>query len=323
MKTNQPQWGDWVKAINPKNFSAGFSHAIAKHPFPRITPATPASLLALYHQEVEMLKKGNHPAAPKSDVVWCLSGRVSVLGSKDTTGQKREVDPTEDLDRLLLSIEIANRDNVGIVFNATDKANEDLQALLDICKNAPSLDQFQQDNAAIYDYLSLHYNDTKITDILTILHKAEPKITILTEGIKNTVDQAASFNRHLEDHPEIKNVHVVSNGYHLPRVARVLGKDSPCAKNPDGSSNALGNISIHLSGIDMAFQKPGIELDLGNDPSQPNEPNALWYYIRNQKVAPGISSNMSVGAEPERYSKLCNDFMSRWRFLPVITGRSC
>jgi len=75
--------------------------------------------------------------------------------------------------------------------------------------------------------------------------------------------QAKCFNNFLGT-PEgnYKIIAVVSSAYHLPRIARTFGEDSPQSFNEEGNPNALSERKRVLYGYDRKFERPGVKYDV-------------------------------------------------------------
>lgn len=74
---------------------------------------------------------------------------------------------------------------------------------------------------------------------------------------ENTIGQIQSFKEYIA-HNQHTNVAVVSSGYHLARVARAIGQDSP----QSGDEHAIGQLNIFLFGVHKNEKRPGIADDL-------------------------------------------------------------
>lgn len=108
---------------------------------------------------------------------------------------------------------------------------------------------------------------------------------------QNTVGQAQSFRNYIEFHSH-KHIAVVSSAFHLPRVGRTLGLDSPqmdesLSEQEIGSRspNLLSNIKLYLYGVHKNQARNGIKLDLIG------ENNAMQQYSSGE--TPSISRYLS------------------------------
>ena len=60
----------------------------------------------------------------------------------------------------------------------------------------------------------------------------------------------------------INHIAIVSSAYHLPRVARTVGLESPQVIDENGNVNILGQKHFFLYGIDKEYKRPGIPFDI-------------------------------------------------------------
>lgn len=199
------------------------------------------------------------PIYQEIDLVYVLSGRGSAL--KQPIDREDVLDPEDDYLRMLKGIEIAKRVNsatgrqgskrVRIFYNGRSRHNEHLRTAIEM---------------GVFDY---------------------PKEQFVIRPIfpENTIGQAVSFRNFLEEEPCLV-VAVVSNSYHLPRVARTLGKGSPAIRNviSDSDDEIVGNLekaNLVLFGIDHSLERPGAPEDVRceidamsnySDSSRPDRP---------------------------------------------------
>ncbi len=259
----------------------------------------------LYSKEIERLQWGNPAPEEKlaegSAIVWCLSGRTTVLGKNPDDLQakrvkeskeldKQLIDPTDDIERLLLSIKISKaKDGLRILYNGTNEENADLKEFLQICEKTDSIEELKLSNTDLYAYLSKHYIDQAILNIIDTFKSAKNLIVIEGKDIKNTLNQMASFKGFMEG-KAIKHVDCVSSTFHLPRVGRNISK------------HLSREINFTLHGIDLECQRPGTAIDLGS------EPDAIKNYIAGGNIAPNISSNVHMSKYPKGYRILSEAF---------------
>lgn len=153
----------------------------------------------------------NPTIIPEIDCVWVLSGRSTVLGH-DADGLKREFDYGDDLARLLEGVRVATQVN-----------------LLKTGKNeADQLTESEWVTPIFYNGRRIHNQDLK--KALAEGKIPYPSHLFIIEDInpENTIGKIRSFKEYFSSQSEhIKNIAVVSSAYHLPRVARTIGKDSP------------------------------------------------------------------------------------------------
>jgi len=198
----------------------------------------------------------NPTIVPDLDLVYVLSGRTTALGT-DADGLKREFDPADDLARLCEGIRIAT------TINAL-RANKRI------------------DELALKDYVTpIYYNGRAIhnNDLKEALHRNllpyYPKELFIIDSInpENTIGQIQSFTKYLSNNHH-ENVAVVSSAYHLPRVARTIGLDSPQVTNEDSLESIITNpletwidsplskLKLFLYGVHKNEKRPGMTFDL-------------------------------------------------------------
>ncbi len=261
----------------------------------------------LYLDEIKRLKPENPTITEKFSadeaIVWCLSGRTTVMGhNPDKLGDKRPVDPTDDIERFLLSIKISKeRGGIPILYNGTDEENVDLRAFLKICSETDSIEGLSEALPELYDYLSKHYNDEQILDIIAAFKEASDFIKIVGDGITDTISQKKSLSDILAANKNIKSVDCVSSTFHLPRVARTISKSA----NPD--------VNYVLHGIDLKCERPGTDLDLKS------EPDAIKNYTAKGWIAAKISENVYLSRSPAVF-RSCSALFPIGS--PPVAGRS-
>jgi len=250
---------------------------------------------------------GNPKVAGDINIVLCISGRTSVVG-KNSDAFTREIDPTDNIERLRLSIRIAQgasalRGNtVEVVYNGTADENDDLRIFLAACKDAAGVADFQKKQPELHKYLSNNYEAGEVERIISEFKEAsgflKVKYGIEMEDvqsdtqtrIRNTRDQAEAFNNYFDK--DFKNppvIAVISSAFHLPRVARAFSKAQE--NSPD---TAFGCATLILSGIDLECKRPGIEIDLQS------EPDAITNYIANGGIALRAGKNVYYGSKISR-----------------------
>ena len=230
------------------------------------------------------------------DLVYVLSARTTALSQiadvellQQNKRQQEEFDLVDDIHRMRLGIEIATQVCVlragkkpeeltekeyviPIFYNGRPIHNEDLKRAL---KNPELQKQLGKD--------PLPYYPARLFTISAIYN---PRRNAMG---KNTVGQAQSFRNYLEYHAH-EHVAVVSSAFHLPRVARTLGLDSPqmdeASLNEDLAAkivewrsspfigdkaklgqmtkyaNPLDNLRLYLFGVHKNEARNGIKLDL-------------------------------------------------------------
>lgn len=280
-----------------------------------------------YGKELAMLQQGN-PAVTEiknkqSAIVWCFSGRTSVYGRSDGIQKKRVAqkeadgeyvegtqyaDPTDDFDRLLLSIETSRKlGGVRVLYNGTDEENDDLREFVRIACESASLAEFKEKiPPEAKAYLEKNFTDDRLLEIVDIFSGSASFFVIDGDGIKNSLDQVRSFNGYVNNDPDITDVYGVSSAFHLPRLARSIsgyvekGKKSELGKSGE-DYNRLSNLNFRLSGSDLECKQPGtVEFDL------PSEVNAIGNYIRNGSIASCVSANVSLSVSPEEFRGICS-----------------
>lgn len=180
------------------------------------------------------------------DLVYVLSGRTTALGN-DADGLNREFDPSDDLARLCEGIRIATTIN-------TLRAN----------KNIDDLTVEDYVTPIFYNGRTIHNHDLEEALERNLL-PYYPKERFIIHSItpENTIGQIQSFTKYISNHHH-ENVAVVSSAYHLPRVARTIGKDSPQISNENNLDeiSPLSKLKLFLYGVHKNEKRPGITLDL-------------------------------------------------------------
>jgi hypothetical protein len=154
----------------------------------------------------------NPMVIPEIELVYVLAGRSTVLG-RDADGLDREVDPDDDLLRVNLGVEIAQKVNA-------------LRAGKDVC------DLTDEDivTPIFYHGREIHNEDLNSALESGVIDYSKGLFTICKAMPENTIGQAVSINRYLEG-VDYRTVAIVSSAFHLPRVARTFGNQSQQASN--------------------------------------------------------------------------------------------
>ncbi len=203
----------------------------------------------------------NPTIVPEIDLVYVLSGRTTALGT-DADGLKREFDHSDDIDRLCEGIRIAT------IINAL-RANKKVEEL--------AIEDYV--TPIFYNGRTIHNKDLKIALQRNLLPYYPRELFIIYSiNPENTIGQIQSFNKYLSNHYH-ENVAVVSSAYHLPRVARTIGLDSPQVTNENvllESINSpfeklvdspLSTIKLFLFGVHKNEKRPGMIFDLTGEHS--------------------------------------------------------
>lgn len=272
-----------------------------------------------YRREMlRLLDQGNPEVAEDIDVVWCLSGRTSVLGKNhDGLIEKREklsptgyddgyVDPTDDIERLRLAIRVAKKatnlkqrgveckqdEHVQVIYNGISTENKDLEQFILACREVKDEGQLHKEYPEVHKYLSDNYKaKEEVKNIVDEFKEADGFIKIkygtnatdiieeMGDDIINTLTQVSSFNNFLKKAAcPISKVACVSSAFHLPRVARSFSKQQ--------EGNVFDGIRFVLHGIDLGCTRPGTRIDLLS------EPNAIMNYIEGGKIAKEVSDTV-------------------------------
>lgn len=187
----------------------------------------------------------NPTIIPEIDLVYVLSGRSTFLNG-DADKLKRPFDTSDDKDRMLEGIRIATEicalragkkivelrpeDYViPIFYNGRKIHNQHLRTALD---------------TGLINYPS-H---------LFLIHEIETETT--------TIGQKHSFTEYLAKHNH-KNIAIVSSAYHIPRVARTFGNQSPQTWDSlELKTLEQIDVNIFLFGVHKQELRTGIEYDL-------------------------------------------------------------
>lgn len=196
--------------------------------------------------------------------VWVLSGRSTAMGN-DADGLQREFDIEDDRKRLRKGISIATRVNL---LRARKSQVSELTA-----------DEWIV--PIFYNGRKIHNQDLKKALQLGYINYPSHLFIIEPIEIDNTLGQIKSFIHYFNNYSDALNtIAVVSSAYHLARVSRTIGKDSPQIEG-----HRVSDITFLLFGIDKHHARPGIIEDLHG------ESRAMKYYAGGDK--PSISRQSS------------------------------
>lgn len=217
----------------------------------------------------------NPTPTPEIDLVYVLSARTTSLSQiadiellQQNKRKEDEFDLVDDIHRMRLGIEIAiqvcalragkNPDQlteadyvIPIFYNGRKLHNEDLKKAL---SNPELQKQLGKE--------PLPYYPARLFTISVIYNPRQNTMS------QNTVGQAQSFRNYLEYNAH-QHVAVVSSAFHIPRVGRTLGLDSPqmdelLAEQEMGSiiPHLLCHVKLYLHGVHKNEARNGIKLDL-------------------------------------------------------------
>lgn len=191
----------------------------------------------------------NPTIVPEIDLVYVISGRTTALKS-DADGLKREFDPEDDYYRLCEGIRIAT------IINA-----------LRAHKEVDELNREDYVTPIFYNGRTIHNHDLKIALERKLLpYYPQDLFIIRSIHPDTTLGQIQSFNKYLSHYPH-ENVAVVSSAYHLPRVARSIGMDSPQVTNEQSIDSPLSTLKLFLYGVHKNETRPGMRFDLSGEHS--------------------------------------------------------
>ncbi len=185
----------------------------------------------------------NPTVLPDIDLVVVLSGRATVLGV-DADNLRRPFDLSDDLERLKEGIRVARTVNAM-------RANKELNTLT------------REDHITpiFYNGRSIHNQHLRQALKQGLLDYPEELFIIREIHPENTIGQIQSFKEYLA-YNQHHNVAVVSSAYHLARVARSIGQDSPQSREENGNDHAISQLNIFLYGIHKNEKRPGMIHDL-------------------------------------------------------------
>lgn len=226
---------------------------------------------SIFTHDLRKSSQTNNPTPiAQIDLVYVLSARTTALGNiadieliEQNKRAREEFDITDDIDRLRQGIKIAievsalragKQPNelteedyvIPIFYNGRPVHNKDLKCALS--------------NPELQRQLGIEPFPYYPARLFTISPIYNPK--------KNTVGQAQSFRNYLEYHCH-EHIAIVSSAFHLPRVARTLGLDSPQMDEANLDDiletkmvNPLANLKLYLFGVHKNQARPGITMDL-------------------------------------------------------------
>lgn len=185
----------------------------------------------------------NPQIIPEIDLVFVLSGRSTVLGG-DADNLRREHDIADDLERVREGIRIATQINA-----------------LRAGKTPAQLKRDEMVTPIFYNGRPIH--NKHLRKALKIGLLPYPKELFIIHDIKpeNTIGQIQSFKEYLL-YTQHKNIAVVSSSYHIPRVACILGNESPQVSSEDIIEHLIHELNIFLFGVHKQKIRPGIVHDI-------------------------------------------------------------
>lgn len=214
----------------------------------------------------------NPTPIPEIDLVYVLAARTTVLSQiadieliQQNKRREEEFDLLDDIHRMKLGIEIAiqvcalragkNPEEltetdyvIPIFYNGRTIHNNDLKKAL----KDPELQRTLGKEP-------LPYYPARLFIISPIYNPRKSNIG------QNTVAQAQAFRHYLEYNPH-QHIAVVSSAFHLPRVARTLGLDSPQMDEEQDAgfspSNSISDVMLYLYGVHKNEARNGITKDL-------------------------------------------------------------
>src|SRR3990167_6899558 len=197
----------------------------------------------------------NPTPIPEIDLVYVLSARTTSLSQiadiellLQNKRKEEEFDLVDDIHRMRLGIEIAIQ---VCALRAGKKPDQLIEAdyVVPIFYNGRKIHNYDLKKALSNPELQkqlgkepLPYYPARLFTISAIYN---PRRNTMGQ---NTVGQAQSFRNYLEHHAH-EHVAVVSSAFHLPRVGRTLGLDSP-------------QMDESLSGQEMGTRAPNLLCDI-------------------------------------------------------------
>ena len=185
----------------------------------------------------------NPTILPDIDLVLVLSGRATVLG-EDADKLGRDFDSADDLERLKEGIRIATQVNA-----------------LRAGKNPEQLKPEEFVTPILYNGRLIHNQALKRALAQGFISYPKELFIILDINPENTIGQVQSFKKYLALHQH-KNVAVVSSAYHIPRVARTIGNDSPQTETNEVIEHPIRSLNLFLFGVHKNEKRNGISEDL-------------------------------------------------------------
>ncbi len=187
----------------------------------------------------------NPDVIPDIDLVYVLSGRGTITG-QDADGLDREFDIEDEKWRLAEGIRIAKTVNAL----RAGKTIEDLEPadyVTPIFYNGRPIH-----NSALWDAFEAGFIDYPRE--LFIIREIDPL---------NTIGQVRSFKNYILKHQlHHKNIAVVSSAYHIPRISKTIGCDSPQTFTEGGLPHPVQELNIFLFGVHKQENRPGMLYDL-------------------------------------------------------------
>lgn len=205
----------------------------------------------------------NPTIIPDIDLVVVLSGRTTVLGV-DADGLQRPFDPSDDIERLKEGIQIARAVNAL-------RANKKEDALVARDFVTP----------IFYNGRTIHNQHLRKALEQGIIQYPKELFIIRDIFPENTIGQVQSFKNYIREHHQHKNIAVVSSAYHLARVARTIGQDSPQVIYEEEGDHPMSQLNLFLYGVHKHEKRLGMVEDLQG------EYHAMQRY--SSGIAPSIS----------------------------------
>lgn len=199
----------------------------------------------------------NPTISPDIDLVYVLSGRSTALGA-DADRLGRPFDSSDDLERMREGVRIA------IQVNAL-RAGKDPEHLRPEEFVTPIL----------YNGREIHNQHLRIALDRGLVGYPKELFIIQDISPENTIGQIQSFKKYLASHQH-KNVAVVSSAYHIPRVARTIGNESPQTVGDDVDEHPIRSLNLFLFGVQKHEKRSGIVDDLQG------EHRAMTHYSQNE-----------------------------------------
>lgn len=184
----------------------------------------------------------NPTLIPDIDLVYVLSGRSTALGA-DADKLDRPFDSFDDIERMREGVRIATQINA---LRAHKKPDE--------------LTSEEWVTPILYNGRAIHNKHLKEALEQGLIAYPKELFTILDIHPENTIGQIQSFKKYLADSRH-KNVAVVSSAYHIPRVARTIGSESPQVYSEEDDST-LSELNLFLFGVHKQDKRNGIANDL-------------------------------------------------------------
>lgn len=184
----------------------------------------------------------NPTIIPVIDLVYVLSGRSTALGA-DADKLDRPFDLFDDIERMREGVRIATQVNA---LRAHKKPNE--------------LTSEEWVTPILYNGRAIHNRHLKEALEQGLIAYPKELFIILDINPENTIGQIQSFKKYLTE-SQHKNVAVVSSAYHVPRVARIIGNESPQVYGEEDDST-LSELNLFLFGVHKQDKRNGIANDL-------------------------------------------------------------